>query len=405
MARITAASVPSIDIPLFLRGMFSRVIQSRRAFTAAFELMDPGNPSNQSHEAFSDLLQSACDTLFSTVVLEGAETEPSDDEPAEAPIDEPISLAKRFNGLSIEKPTDDDVSPLERPAMPPVVVVVPDETGAEREVFMSTVSYLFGLKNVRNIVCDSWRKYTDEHDLVLPSFITNIAIDLARLEEAEFDRRTTKRPTKFPKDIYPTKKLPALLFCHLNGLLDNQEIVDSMLAPHYEGIPAIDFRKYGPKAAENADLTFFEIFQACQYFSQHTGVVRQFIIQDCGSFKVRGNTEHTPVHARILEILQLGKLETLASPNRFAEDEISYGIRNFVAPEADAKTGDISIWFMLALQLHIDIEDIIAEKAAKAEKIGALYTLPLKEFKETVRLLSERVDKSAEAKVPWARSS
>ena len=42
-----------------------------------------------------------------------------------------LSLANRFNGLKLEEVNDDDIPPEERPAMPPVVVVVPDETGAK----------------------------------------------------------------------------------------------------------------------------------------------------------------------------------------------------------------------------------------------------------------------------------
>ena len=111
--------------------------------------------------------------------------------------------------------------------MPPVVFEK-DESEVETEFFMSFLSWLTENNKTLDFELETWLKYPEKHESTVSALVTNCAIDLVRLREAEFDRNM-HRPKRFPQSEYPIEKLPALFFCWMTGLLQNKEMANAIM--------------------------------------------------------------------------------------------------------------------------------------------------------------------------------
>jgi hypothetical protein len=326
---------------------------------------------------------------------------PSGGPEAAAPSVDPLNLANRFEGLTVEDVDDDGyLPPQERPSVPPVAFER-DESEVEHEFFMKIGFQMLENKRAREAALEPWHNYLEKYESTIPALITNCAIDLVRLQEEEFQRITAARPKRFRESEYPVGQLPALCFLWMTCLLQDKDQADRIIHPDLESIPPINWREGYPYVAKIADLCHVEVYQACQYFRRFTGANWLKTVRDIGIPDMEEDSKYHPIHTRTLKTLQLDKLAVLSSPQYLGEDEVSRGIRSIYEIGDPAPT-----WLMFGLQLHGEIEELLKPKQTEAVRTGASYVTPYKDLEETVEklLLSVFDTKDAPGSWPGARN-
>jgi hypothetical protein len=272
---------------------------------------------------------------------------PSGGPEAAAPSVDPLNLANRFEGLTVEDVDDDGyLPPQERPSVPPVAFER-DESEVEHEFFMKIGFQMLENKRAREAALEPWHNYLEKYESTIPALITNCAIDLVRLQEEEFQRITAARPKRFRESEYPVGQLPALCFLWMTCLLQDKDQADRIIHPDLESIPPINWREEYSYVARIADLCHIEVYQACQYFRRFTGANWLKTMRDIGIPDMEEDSGYHPIHTRTLKTLQLGKLAVLSSPQYLGEDEVCRGVRSI------CETGDPApTWLIFGLHLY-----------------------------------------------------
>jgi hypothetical protein len=86
--------------------------------------------------------------------------------------------------------------------MPPVHIDR-DEDELEDEFHFQILMLIEELHKIKQVVLNLWEAYQNgQLDVVVPSLATNIAIDLVRQAEADFEELVV-RPKKYPASKYP----------------------------------------------------------------------------------------------------------------------------------------------------------------------------------------------------------
>ena len=207
MAETIAAHKPQPTIPQDVIATISRAIKLRRRETRY--VMSVGAKSKRSqledstHTHFTErILGKVRDVLRPT----GQPFEP------EPQADTMPSLSDRLASLSMPD-TDESDTISEEPFnnLTPVYIDF-DDMEVQDEFFLAIEIFMEDMFYVRQYIDTIWTSY--KHGMLennVCSLLTNTAIDVVRLAERQF-ALLLRRPKRFPADVFPVWKLPALLY-------------------------------------------------------------------------------------------------------------------------------------------------------------------------------------------------
>ncbi|KAI2779910.1 hypothetical protein F4815DRAFT_163251 [Daldinia loculata] len=359
MAKAIAKFNPKVNIPKALDNLFSRVINTRKQFTQwyqAYSHSDEG--SNKSHVHFTSVLTNAWEILRPS---EQARTSHVKKQIQEIPESEPVvNLVNRFSALEVEELQEQgpDVEP-GRPAeldendykLTDVarVTLLKSEEDIEDDFFFAIFAFMRELDDVRSCIRRSWKAYRQGvAELIMPSLLTNTAIQLVRRAEHELDLMI-ERPKKYPSSSYPVWNFPDIFIyaTHEEDMVSKGQDLDSFLKPSPR-CHVID--------CSHGQLCLSEIYSALKhslYQSKSLG----------GENMVPGDTTltdgATENFRRIKRMLPCFQGVARAMAESFASDEVTSGIGLMFRTE----TIPISVAF--GVQLLLDIQDELQDMPEK----------------------------------------
>jgi hypothetical protein len=179
---------------------------------------------------------------------------------------QPVSMENSFSGLTIDDTSEFSETGApesteeaeESPEMPPVHIErIEDEL--EDEFHFQILLLIEKLHKIKQVVLSLWEAYRDgQFDVVVPSLATNIAIDLIRQSEAEFDELAV-RPKKYPASEYPVWTLPVVFYLSQLEQFDKDPKED-WVKPGIGGHISTD------ELTGVEDLCFYSVFWAIRHY-------------------------------------------------------------------------------------------------------------------------------------------
>jgi hypothetical protein len=219
MAKRVAVASPKIILRRAMQSLWRRAIRARRGFGEWFKTnVHTDSFSDEKHCHFANVLETALHTLQPCYELHSEDKHDTKKEQEKSTNIHAIENI--FQHLELKEPLSEEEMSNEQatPMAKGVVTTAPraridfDKDEAESEFLFAIWTYLQDLMAVRVYVRSTWVLYaTGVINLMQASSVTNLAIDLARRGEADFEA-SLQRPTKYPAAQYPTGLLPFLIF-------------------------------------------------------------------------------------------------------------------------------------------------------------------------------------------------
>lgn len=219
---------PKVILTRTLRGIWERAIRARRRFCDWFQSKaSTSTLSDEKHSHFAAVLEAALQIL-KPCWEDAKESVPSpktDTRSTNPPHDPDDNM---FRYLEVEETVSDEESEGKKETttapssdvkgVPQANIVFDDDKEEEDEFIFAVWSLLQDVMAVRVYVASTWQRYSvGRVELMQAASVTNLAVDLIRRAEADFEA-CLQRPSKYPAAKYPTGLLPYLIFkLHLPG--------------------------------------------------------------------------------------------------------------------------------------------------------------------------------------------
>ncbi|KAI4958498.1 hypothetical protein J4E86_004099 [Alternaria arbusti] len=281
------------------------------------------------------------------------------------------SLSDRLASLSMPD-TDESDTISEEPFnnLTPVYIDF-DDMEVQNEFFLAIEIFMEDVFYIESI----WTSY--KHGMLennVCSLLTNTAIDVVRLAERQF-ALLLRRPKRFPADVFPVWKLPALLYYKWAPGLEEKFT--------YEEFADMRPFKHDRRGVEDeSDFALFSVFSGLKWYLYATpeGGINKL---DPARFRRPGDNWH-PHLPRVAEMCHLMQWQThIKQPSiskgkydSIAEDEIVRGVRHMVEHK------EIPIWVQFAAQIYIDIQNVLGDR----------LDAPLDELKMWVQVSHQRLN-------------
>ncbi|KAI1081969.1 hypothetical protein F5B20DRAFT_588088 [Whalleya microplaca] len=354
MAKTIADFRPKVIVPEALDNLFRRAIDTRREFTQWYQKHCPEEKeSNERHAHFTSVLTNTWEILRP---FKAARTAPATKKKKENPpkIPEPedtsASLSNRFSRLEVEEPSEQgpqnetsssaelDDNNYELTDIEPVKLVKTQED-LEADFFFAIIAFMKELDEVRSYIRTIWKSYSqDTAELILPSLVTNTAIQLVRRAEHELDL-LVERPEKYPSSSYPSGTFPDIFI--VQALADF--VKPTSWCPRF--------------SCSHAEICLLDTFAALKHsLFEYTSRGRRYMLGD----GYGGN--ETETFRRINRILPYlaGVATGLRGRFAFASDEITSAVGYMF------RTETIPIWVAFGVRLLLDIQDELQTVPGKA---------------------------------------
>ncbi|RMZ68978.1 Ank-repeat mbp1 [Pyrenophora seminiperda CCB06] len=393
MADIISKNVTKILFPASVDAIFDRVISSRREVHKKHTELPKQKrdlKKDRTHEYFTSIIERAYTKLKPYVTEKsrrgnGKPVAPGDGGPSNAAmensfaglkVDDSPDLAEMVTFGATEDATDD------LPDMPPAQVDMEEEE-IENEFHFQILMLLNELHNILQIVVKLWGAYRDGNiDVVVPSLTTNIAIDMVRQAEADFDELVI-RPKKYPVATYPAWTIPAVAYhCQLAEFDKNP--LEELVKPdmfHHHGILQ---RKSTEGPAGTEDIFFQSVFCGIKFHLQRL-IAAPESIQEPNIAAMKAHHPWWPkLMFRTIGLMHQYQvaLTTWKDFTVCRHDEISLGVQYMV--ETPSK---IPLWATFGIQLFLDIQTTLGLKQSQ----------PFEEICKEVKIWKTRFDGGKDA--------
>jgi len=392
MAEIISENASKIPFPHSVEAIFDRVINGRKAVNESHTSLPKRRRNvakDKSHEYFIAIVERAYDKLKPYVTVRPRKGKRGGAVP-NAPESTGVTVENSFEGLTVEDATEPpDTGEAERteeieeepPNVPPVQVERSQDE-LEDEFHFQIKLLLTELHKIQHVIIHMWESYREgKVDVVVPSLATNIAIDLVRQAEAEFEDAVA-RPKKYPASKYPVWTLPAVAYwCQARQFDANpiEELVKPGLT--HSGILEPTGTD-GPAGTE--DIYFHSVFCGLR---QHLGALVMFpgSIQEPMIGEMRRNFKWPEKMFRTIELMPQYQvaINTWDYLPVCRHDEISAGIERMVN-----NPKEIPLWATFGVSLFLDIKSALGRKMSR----------PFYEIQEHVKEWEQRIstDKNSE---------
>jgi len=390
MAEMVSKNASKIDFPSSVETVFDRVISGRREVNkkhAELPRQRRNLEKDNTHEYFISVIERSYEKLKPYVTLKGRQgkenpTAPGDRGPSN------VAMENRFAGLNVHESPElaetksteatDDVDEL--PEVPPVQVGM-EEAEIEDEFHFQILMLLDELHNILQIVVKLWGAYRDgKIDVVVPSLLTNIAIDMVRQAEADFDELVI-RPKKYPASIYPVWTLPALAY-HCQSEEFDKNPLEEMVKPdmvRHHGILERESIE-GPPGTE--EIFFHSVFCGIRFHLNLLLTSTPRSIHELSIAKIKAHHPSWPRNMfRTIELMRQyqAALTTWEGLSVCRHDEISLGVKHMID-----NPHEIPFWATFGIQLLLEIRTILGPKQSQ----------PFEDVQKEVRIWKERFDGS-----------
>ncbi|KAK5452350.1 hypothetical protein LTS15_007416 [Exophiala xenobiotica] len=367
---------PKIILSRPLRAIWERAIRVRRDFSAWFKSRDSIDPlADEKHSHFTTVLEAALEIL--KPCYEQLKTpQPESKVKQESEETNLEQLNNMFQHLDVEDTTSDEEPDQAESTVPkPVPSVAPraqidfDDEEAEAEFLFAIWSFLQDVTAVRVYVACNWQLYSaGTVELMQAASVTNLAVDLVRRAEADFEA-TLQRPPKYPASKFPTGSLPFLIFkLHL---------------PAANGGRALDF---DPDQASTIIICGCEICDMLMYMpwvmaKNYIEVLQEipptfptsnndFRVETPGFYPAsvpRSEYYHAKnpsqkAETQLHEIFPTCCMLSLMLRRGFVEDEILHAARHIL------ENHNVPLWVSFAFQVQLDIQRLDSLKSIPAFK-------------------------------------
>ncbi|KAF3935327.1 hypothetical protein ABW19_dt0207705 [Dactylella cylindrospora] len=360
---IASYSTPAVTVPSAFFRVLDRAIEVRQAHGEAVQEVAPDQESDDSHTHFINVLQRVRDILIERKQVQEKEDENKRFHPTRDIQSLLDSCSNRFNGLTIEEPSESAQLLPEAPALPtkeklPQNSDVPTyslEVGENpMEEFFAVFMTIQELEKIRDYVTSVWSEYVlVEGSPIMPAVVTNMAIiQVQRIEEDL-------------KDDFP----------RLSGYQDIGRRYFGMECSKYPGeentrsitVPLLI--KYYELAMESMYASFTCIKNL---FWGETPNPAQLTINDDDNFGIHDpkrdrstmSNEEKFEEDKYLIGMSLSDLMCWAKiKDTGAEDETFKAVRLLVKLQQDVHK--IPLWVVFAVQLILDIHHELRHRAVK----------------------------------------
>ncbi|KAI8963497.1 hypothetical protein F5Y11DRAFT_356297 [Daldinia sp. FL1419] len=375
MAKAIADFKPKVNIPCALDNIFCRVIRSRERFTEWYQRSPLSDKAiNQSHMHFTGIL---ADTQRILRPLKQADASHKKKQSLDVPKPEPLAkLVNYFSGLEVQEPREeesdssDDIPDLGESDYKLTDVanisLTKSEEDIEEDFFFAIFAFMQDLDSVRSWVRESWQAYSrGEVDLVVPSLLTNTAIQLVRKAENEMDF-LIDRPKKYPSSQYPVSSFPDIFVhaTHKDEILKYGQDLDEFIHPSEKIVIIQD---------NDGKLCLSEIFAALKF---HLHNVCSFKNGKSTSYLKLANDPSIEVESLIMVFPAL-ELVGRSNWNGFASDEIMNEISRML------NTGKIPITTAFSIRLFLDLHEEIQNVPEKPVEEVKRHVLDMKSSLES----------------------
>ena len=222
MAKYVVNAQPKVILSRAMQAVWRRTIELRRQCGLWFQdQIHTDVLADEKHSHFASILEQALTTLKPCCEPTKTESSPSKKSKQAgnaAPLQEINNMFAQLEAediLSEEEQGEESQSASVRketnPEIPRVHIDF-DDKETEAEFLFAVWSFMNDVFAVRLYVASTWQLYSiGQIELMQAASITNLAVDLVRRAEADFEV-TLRRPLKYPAAKYPTGALPFLIF-------------------------------------------------------------------------------------------------------------------------------------------------------------------------------------------------
>lgn len=223
MAQQIVKARPKVVLNRSIHVIWQRTIRTRRQFGAWFRAKDATSTlSDEKHSHFATILETALNVLkpcFQPVTKPASAAVPKQESNVTTPLQQVNNM---FQHLELEDTSLEEEVMTDKTnsnghnngsASAPFRAQIDfDDQETEDEFLFAIWSFLHDVQAVRIYIASTWQLYsTGNLELMQAASVTNLAIDLIRRAEADFES-TLQRPSKYPAAEYPTGSLPFIIF-------------------------------------------------------------------------------------------------------------------------------------------------------------------------------------------------
>ncbi|EDU40270.1 hypothetical protein PtrSN002B_001325 [Pyrenophora tritici-repentis] len=390
MAEIISKNASKIKFPASVEAVFDRVISGRREVNKKHMEL-PRQKRNlhkdKTHEYFISVIERAYEKLKPYVTVKSLRGKGKPTVPGERGSGN-MTMENSFAGLNVEEASEsaetettesNEDAEDDLPDIPPVQVDI-EEAEIEDEFHFQILMLLNELHNILQIVVKLWAAYRDgKIDVVVPSLATNIAIDMARQAEADFEELVI-RPKKYPVWTYPVWTLPAVAYHCQSAEFDmnpQEELVKPDMVRHH----GILERKSTEGPAGTEEIFFHSVFCGIR-FHLHALISAPGGIQEPDIKRIKAVHPWWPKNMfRTIELMPQYQvaLRTWEDLSVCRHDEISLGVQTMIK-----KPREIPLWTTFGIQLFLEIQTTLGPKQSQ----------PFEEIQKEVKMWRKRFDGS-----------
>lgn len=353
MAQCIVDNSQKISIPSFIPTILVRAIRFRREVTAWYRLK---SCADQQHDAFISRLQRTLNILRPRI-HKSRDGEAN----GKSTASKMTALEQGFTKLNLHHTTEDaedheeaaeentgqPVVVEDLPSVPSVEISVED-ANLEENFFLDIKTFLKEMQSVRKYVLARW---SGKSDLMTKAFVTNIAIDIVRQKEREFDE-SLSRPPQYPADKFPVWCLPALLLYQEvdSEALDTKQPLEGFVRPSRRAVPSTII---GP----HSSLCFYPVYNGLKMLLYDVQRAPKRPKAAVLVHNLREKYKDLCMHPHMINALDIASTLYVLQDmpivlRRFAEDGLTQGIRHMF------EKGGIPFWVTFAMQIQIDINDV-----------------------------------------------
>ncbi|KIW27641.1 uncharacterized protein PV07_07365 [Cladophialophora immunda] len=395
MAKCIVKAKPKVVLSRTLQTTWGRTIRARREFSRWFRSKAATSVVvDEKHSHFASVLELALETLKPCYepVKESRPALQKKDANQATPLHPVTNI---FQHLEVEDVLSEEeldqegttavVYPEAKPEAPRAQIDF-DDKEAESEFLFAIWSFMREVFAVRIYVSSTWQLYASGNlELMQAASVTNLAVDLVRRAEADFEA-SLQRPPAYPSAKYPTGSLPSLIFkLHLPP-------ADQCIAPVDTDLPMMiiicgcaicDFLLYVPWAMAKSYIHILKDEPPTFPSSNNDFRVQVPGFPDStirGSEFYHAQNPSQKAQAELSEILPHFSMLSLMLRGKFIEDEILHAARHIL------ENHNVPIWVSLALQIQLDIQRLSETKSLRAFR-------DLKEAYEVIKFRAEEYQK------------
>ncbi|EXJ66064.1 uncharacterized protein A1O5_10678 [Cladophialophora psammophila CBS 110553] len=400
MAKFIVKARPKVTLGRAIQTIWERTIRVRREFSRWFKSKAASCVVvDEKHTHFASLLELALETLkpcYETVQKKPRPALQKKDPNTATPLRPVTNIFHHLEVediLSEEEQDQGDTTVVTGPSTKPEgprARIDFDDKEAESEFLFAIWSFMREVFAVRIYVASTWQLYASGNvELMQAASVTNLAVDLVRRAEADFEA-SLQRPPAYPASKYPTGYLPLLIFkLHMPP-------PDRCTVPCDPDLPMVviicgcaicDVLLYIPWAMARSYIQMLKEEPPTFPSSNNDFRVQVPPFPPCsirGSQFYHAQNPSQKAQEELSEILPNFSLLSLMLRGKFIEDEILHAARHIL------ENRNAPIWVSLALQIQLDIQRVDEVKAVRAFR-------DLKQAYEVIKFRAEEHHK-------WRRS-